>query len=194
MSFESIEKDNEISNFNENNSDFQNQLAITLEKNENNPKLKELASYLDSYKKNYKKSIDTRIEMKNSSFLNNIFSNLQKLLSEVCYIESKEIFEQKLIAVYNWFTKTFNTYKTLSQIKYHTDPAPDQKLTEEELNVESYQVPSYIETYDEAVDFLKSLNLLRAYGGLDVNQKTEEEVLNLARTIHSVLKMQGVIK
>lgn len=65
---------------------------------------------------------------------------------------------------------------------------------EEGLNVENYQVPSYIETYDEAVDFLKSLNLLRAYGGLDVNQKTEEEVLNLARTIHSVLKMQGVIK
>ena len=72
-----------------------------------------------------------------SRAISNIFSNLQKLLSEVCYIESKEIFEQKLIAVYNWFTKTFNTYKTLSQIKYHTDPAPEQKLTEEELNVDN---------------------------------------------------------
>ena len=176
MSFESIEKDNEISNFNENNSDFQNQLAITLEKNENNPKLKELASYLDSYKKNYKKSIDTRIEMKNSSFLNNIFSNLQKLLSEVCYIESKEIFEQKLISVYNWFTKTFNTYKTLSQIKYHTDPAPDQKLTEEELNVDNkdYQEKMnelFIARHNE-VSHRTILNDVQRPGDLIMSMKT----------------------
>lgn len=137
MSFQSIDKDDEIKNVNEMNPDFQNQLEIILEKNENNPKLKELANYLDTYKKYYKKSIDTHTEMKNSSFLNNIFSNLQKLLNEICYIESKEIFDQKLITVYNWFTKTFNTYKKISQIKYHTDPAPDQKLTEEELNVDN---------------------------------------------------------
>lgn len=56
-----------------------------------------------------------------------------------------------------------------------------------------YIAPDYIETYEEAVEFLKSLNLLRAYGGLDVRQKTQEEIINLARTLHSVLKMQGAI-
>ena len=56
-----------------------------------------------------------------------------------------------------------------------------------------YKAPDYIGTYEEAVEFLSSLNLLRAYGGLDINQKTEEEIINLARTIHSVLKMQGAI-
>lgn len=56
---------------------------------------------------------------------------------------------------------------------------------------EEYIPPRSIETYDQAVAFLKSLNLLRAYGGVDLNQKTEEQIITLARTIHGVLKMQG---
>lgn len=56
---------------------------------------------------------------------------------------------------------------------------------------EEYITPKTIETYEQAVTFLKSLNLLRAYGGLDLNTKTKEQVITLARTIHGVLKMQG---
>ena len=62
------------------------------------------------------------------------------------------------------------------------------------IDQSEYQVPEQIETYQEAIDFLSSLNLLRAYGGLDVNSKSEEDIINLARTIHSVLKMQGAFK
>lgn len=75
-------------------------------------------------------------------------------------------------------------------IDYLLGRVDDRNLS---LKKEEYVIPSNIDTFDQAVVFLKSLNLLRAYGGIDLNQKTEEEVITLARTIHGVLKMQGAL-
>lgn len=75
-------------------------------------------------------------------------------------------------------------------IDYLLERVDDRNLS---LKKEEYVIPNNIDTFDQAVVFLKSLNLLRAYGGIDLNQKTEEEVITLARTIHGVLKMQGAL-
>lgn len=75
-------------------------------------------------------------------------------------------------------------------IDYLLGRVEDRNLS---LKKEEYVIPDNIDTFDQAVVFLKSLNLLRAYGGIDLNQKTEEEVITLARTIHGVLKMQGAL-
>lgn len=75
-------------------------------------------------------------------------------------------------------------------LDYLLERTDDKNLS---MKKEEYIVPSSIDTYEQAVIFLKSLNLLRAYGGVDLNQKTEEEVITLARTIHGVLKMQGAL-
>ena len=75
-------------------------------------------------------------------------------------------------------------------VDYLLERVDDKNLS---LKKEEYVIPNNIDTFDQAVVFLKSLNLLRAYGGIDLNQKTEEEVITLARTIHGVLKMQGTL-
>lgn len=53
-----------------------------------------------------------------------------------------------------------------------------------------YSIPDSINTFEEARDFLKSLNLY-AYGGIDLNQKSESDIITLARTILSTLQIQG---
>lgn len=66
-------------------------------------------------------------------------------------------------------------------------------LKHEEINnykKEEYTIPDSIDTFEEARDFLKSLNLY-AYGGIDLNQKSESDIITLARTILSTLQIQG---
>lgn len=53
-----------------------------------------------------------------------------------------------------------------------------------------YETPATITTIDEAIDFLNHFNILK---GMDVNQKTDEEWINLAVSIHVILKMNGMI-
>lgn len=67
----------------------------------------------------------------------------------------------------------------------------EQKETMENVNEKvSYSIPENINTFEEARDFLKSLNLY-AYGGIDLNQKSENDIITLARTILSTLQIQG---
>lgn len=87
----------------------------------------------------------------------------------------------------------FPSPDTLSRIANYLGVTIDD-LYGRSIEKQIYTPPEQIETYQEAIDFLSSLNLLRAYGGLDVNSKSEEDIINLARTIHSVLKMQGAFK
>ena len=54
----------------------------------------------------------------------------------------------------------------------------------------TYETPTTITTIDEAIDFLNHFNILK---GMDVNQKTDEEWINLAVSIHVILKMNGMI-
>mgnify|MGYP003291087713 CR=1 FL=1 len=54
----------------------------------------------------------------------------------------------------------------------------------------TYSIPNSINTFEEARDFLKSLNLY-AYGGIDLTQKSENDIITLARTILSTLQIQG---
>jgi len=58
------------------------------------------------------------------------------------------------------------------------------------LKNNNYSIPDSIETVDQAVEFLKSLNLY-AYGGLDLRQKSDTDLITLARTILSTLQIQG---
>ena len=53
-----------------------------------------------------------------------------------------------------------------------------------------YEIPETITNLKEAIDFLNYLNILRGY---DTKQKTEEEWINLALTIHTILKMNGMV-
>lgn len=53
-----------------------------------------------------------------------------------------------------------------------------------------YETPTTITTIDEAIDFLNHFNILK---GMDVNQKTDEEWINLAVSIHVILKMNGMV-
>ena len=53
-----------------------------------------------------------------------------------------------------------------------------------------YQIPNAITNVKEALDFLNYLNVLK---GINVSQKTNEEWVSLAVTIHSILKMQGLV-
>lgn len=66
------------------------------------------------------------------------------------------------------------------------------KTDTQQVNKESqdYSIPDSINTFEEARDFLKSLNLY-AYGGIDLNQKSESDIITLARTILSTLQIQG---
>jgi transcriptional regulator with XRE-family HTH domain len=61
---------------------------------------------------------------------------------------------------------------------------------EEKEDDKQYTIPESINTFEEARDFLKSLNLY-AYGGIDLNQKSENDIITLARTILSTLQIQG---
>lgn len=133
-----------------------------------------------------------------------VFSrNLKRLMFErdITGVELAEICKVDKSAVSRWLNCVSLPNETrMQKLEDYFHVSEDELLgnidqeDSETQEQDSYTPPSNIETYDEAVDFLKSLNLLRAYGGLDINQKTEDEVLNLAKTIHSVLKMQGVIK
>ena len=55
---------------------------------------------------------------------------------------------------------------------------------------EIYVAPSSIETFEDAKSFLKSLNI---YSKSNSKTKSKEEWLALAITIHSILKMQGLV-
>lgn len=136
----------ESDNTNNNINEFQNQISILLKSNKDNQKLIELVSYLTKFKEEYQDSIIKKKEIKNISYHTNLFQNLHKLLSELSYIESKEIFNLKLDKIYFWFNKTIEGEKSIAQISRYTNPLPDEILTEEELNVDN---PHYQERQNE---------------------------------------------
>ena len=60
---------------------------------------------------------------------------------------------------------------------------------EEKEDDKQYTIPESINTFEEARDFLKSLNLY-AYGGIDLNQKSESDIITLE--LYSI-DIKGVI-
>lgn len=58
------------------------------------------------------------------------------------------------------------------------------------IGKEEYVTPESIETFEDAKAFLKYLNILNR---TNVKSKSKEEWLALAITIHSILKMQGLV-
>ena len=132
-----------------------------------------------------------------SNFASEFSRRLRKLLADndVNGVRLAEVCKVNKSTAYDWINgKGFPKNDKLEVIATFFNVSTDYLLGKDGSGEENYQVPEQIETYQEAIDFLSSLNLLRAYGGLDVNSKSEEDIINLARTIHSVLKMQGAFK
>ena len=140
------ETERDIGTISSNNNEFQNQISILKENNQDNQKLNELIAYLTRFKDEYQDSITKKNKIKNISFHINLFQNLHKLLCELSYIESKEIFNLKLDKIYYWFTHTIKGEKSIAQISQYTNPLPDEILTEEELNIDN---PHYQERQKE---------------------------------------------
>lgn len=53
-----------------------------------------------------------------------------------------------------------------------------------------YKAPESITNIKDAIDFLNYINVLK---GIDTNQKTDEEWITMAISIHAILKMNGMI-
>ena len=83
----------------------------------------------------------------------------------------------------------FPSPDTLSKISKYLQVSINELYGDDEKE-EEYTIPDSIDTFEEAREFLKSLNLY-AYGGIDLNQKSESDIITLARTILSTLQIQG---
>ena len=87
--------------------------------------------------------------------------------------------------------KNFPSPDTIKRIAEYLNTTINELYGQEAEEKETtYSIPNSINTFEEARDFLKSLNLY-AYGGIDLNQKSESDIITLARTILSTLQIQG---
>ena len=122
-----------ISKFNEFLSDPQNQTP------EIEHMINEYSNYL-TQKQNYINNKSDAIT--NVTYKQVFFSNLEKLLSEIIYIQSTNLRKERINSIYKWFTKTLQSHRDLSQIRNQTNPSSDQRFTVDELNVNNkeYQI------------------------------------------------------
>lgn len=134
-----------------------------------------------------------------SSNFTTIFTRrLKKLLvdNNVSVLKIAELCNVNKSTAYYWLQgKCFPNDERLELIAKFFGVSKDYllgKTDTQQVNKESqdYSIPDSINTFEEARDFLKSLNLY-AYGGIDLNQKSESDIITLARTILSTLQIQG---
>ena len=122
-----------ISKFNEFLSDPQNQTP------EIEQMINEYTNYLTQQQHNIHNNNNA---IKNNTYKQVFFTNLEKLLSEIIYIKNINLRKERINSIYKWFTKTIQSHRDLSQIRNQTNPALDQKLTVDELNINNkeYQI------------------------------------------------------
>ena len=122
-----------ISKFNEFLSDPQNQT----------PEIEQMINEYTNYLTQRQHSINNNNNaIKNNTYKQVFFTNLEKLLSEIIYIKNINLRKERINSIYKWFTKTIQSHRDLSQIRNQTNPALDQKLTVDELNINNkeYQI------------------------------------------------------
>ena len=118
------------------NPNFLSQMQLFLSKPENvSPKIDYLITQYEIFKKQQQNSIETSQQIENYVCKQAIFENIEKILSEIVYIENKDIRQERINALYEWFTKQSKQHNDLSQIKIISEPSIYQRLTEAELHV-----------------------------------------------------------
>lgn len=98
----------------------------------NNKKVLFLVQELEKYKKEKSSLIQTRRPMENKSFKENLFESLEKLLIQISYLEKKEIREEKIDKLYQWYNKKKISYFSIINIKhksyYEKEEIPDKEI------------------------------------------------------------------
>ena len=128
------------------NPNFLSQMQLFLSKPENvSPKIDYLITQYEIFKKQQQNSIETSQQIENYICKQAIFENIEKILSEIVYIENKEIRQERIDALYEWFTKHSKQHNDLAQIKSVSEAKIFQRLTEDELHVNDRE-------YQEKID------------------------------------------
>ena len=131
-----------------------------------------------------------------SNFTTTFTRRLKKLLSDqdVSVMKLAELCSVNKSTAYYWLQgKCFPNDERLNTIAKYFGVSKEYLIGKEDLSPkkeEERTIPDSIDTFEEAREFLKSLNLY-AYGGIDLNQKSESDIITLARTILSTLQIQG---
>ena len=115
--------------------------------------------------------------------------NLKQLMSErnVAGTEIAELCGVSKAAVSGWLNGTYQPSGIkINKIALYFGVTVGFLIGKEEM----YVTPESIETFEDAKAFLKSLNI---YNRSNSKNKTKQEWLAIAITIHSVLKMQGLV-
>ena len=128
------------------NPNFVSQMQLFLSKPENvSPKIDYLITQYEIFKKQQQNSIETSQQIENYICKQAIFDNIEKILSEIVYIENKEIRQERIDALYEWFTENSKRHNDLSQIQSISEAKIYQRLTEDELHVNDRE-------YQEKID------------------------------------------
>ena len=128
------------------NPNFLSQMQLFLSKPENvSPKIDYLITQYEIFKKQQQNSIETSQQIENYVYKQAIFENIEKILSEIVYIENKDIRQERINALYEWFTKHSKRHNDLAQIKSISEAKIYQRLTEDELHVNDRE-------YQEKID------------------------------------------
>lgn len=107
----------------------------------NNKKVLFLIQELEKYKKEKASLIHARKPMENKSFKENLFESLEKLLIQISYLEKKEIRQEKIDKLYQWYTRKKTSYFSIINIKhksyYEKEEIPDKEITQNNSKVNS---------------------------------------------------------
>lgn len=115
--------------------------------------------------------------------------NLKQLMSErnVTGVEIGELCGVSKSAVSGWLNGTYQPSGIkINKIAQYFGVSVSFLIGKEEM----YVTPESIDNYEDARAFLKSINI---YNRSNAKSKSKEEWLALAVTIHSILKMQGLV-
>ena len=115
--------------------------------------------------------------------------NLKQLMSErnVTGTDIGELCGVSKAAVSGWLNGTYQPSGIkINKIAQYFNVSVNYLIGKEEI----YVAPSSIETFEDAKAFLKSLNI---YSKSNSKNKSKDEWVALAITIHSILKMQGLV-
>ena len=151
---------NSISDINPN---FENQISLVSQKIDDNPKLKNLYMRLEQYKEKYKQAINSKKEIPNFSYQKNLYENLEKCMTEICYIESKDIFEQKLEKIKEMeellSIKLKQDEKFVKMFEEKGENLPDGGMTVKEAikrnNITAFDINNHYRLFENYSNFLK---------------------------------------
>ena len=115
--------------------------------------------------------------------------NLKQLMQErnVTGTDIGNLCDVSKVAVSGWLNGTYQPSGIkINKIANYFGVTVEYLIGKEEV----YVTPESIDSFEDAKAFLKSLNI---YSKSNSKNKSKEEWLALAITIHSILKMQGLV-